>query len=77
LSAAGIALNKDQEKMADRETIIETGGGTGSGAATGLIIAALIVVLLIAGGFLVFNHGGSSGSVTLNVPKVTVNTPKG
>jgi hypothetical protein len=68
--------NKDQ-KMADRETIIDTGGGdSGSGVATGLIVAAVIIVLLIAGGFLVFNHGGSSGSVTLNVPKVTVDTPK-
>ncbi len=60
--------------MADRETIIDTGGG-GDGGAAGIIIAALIVVLLVAGGFLVFSHSGSSGSVTINVPKVTVTTP--
>ena len=35
--------------MADRETIIETGGG--DGGATGIVIAAIIVALLIAGGF--------------------------
>ena len=61
--------------MADRETIIDTGGG-GDGGATGIIIAALIVVLLVAGGFLVFGHKGSGSCVTLNVPKVTVTTPK-
>ncbi len=61
--------------MADRDTIIDTGCG-GDCVATGIIIAALIVVLLIAGGFLVFNHSSSGGSVTLNVPKVTVTAPK-
>ena len=61
--------------MADRETIIDTGGG-GGGAGIGIIVAVLIVVLLIAGGFLVFNHSGSSSSVTLDVPKVTVTAPK-
>jgi len=63
--------------MADRETIIETGRRAGAFAYAGSAgPPVVIVVLLIAGGFLVFNHGGSSGSVTLNVPKVTVNTPK-
>lgn len=61
--------------MADRETIIDTGGGDG-GAGVGVIVAVLIVVLLIAGGFLVFSHSGNSSAVTLNVPKVTVTTPK-
>jgi hypothetical protein len=61
--------------MADRETIIET-GSDGSGAALGIILAIIIVVLLIAGGFVAFSHSGSSSSVTLNVPKVTVTTPK-
>jgi hypothetical protein len=62
--------------MADRETIIETGGGD-SGFGAGMIIAIVVVVLaLIAGGYLVFNHSGSSGTVTVDVPKVTVTTPK-
>ena len=60
--------------MADRETIIETGdsdGGMGAGMIIGIVI---VVLLLIAGGYLVFNHSGSGTSVTLDVPKVTVNT---
>jgi hypothetical protein len=61
--------------MADHETIIET-GGDGSGPALGIAIAVIIVLLLVAGGFLVFNHNGSSSSVTLDVPKVTIATPK-
>ena len=63
--------------MADRETIIDTGGGgSRDGGAAAIIVAALIVVLLVAGGFLVFNQSGSGGSITVNVPKVTVTTPK-
>ena len=59
--------------MADRETIITDGGDGGMGA--GMIAAIVIVVLLlIAGGYLVFNHRGSGTTVTLDVPKVTVNT---
>jgi hypothetical protein len=60
--------------MADRETIIETGnsdGGMGAGMIVGIVI---VVLLLIAGGYLVFNHSSSGNSVTLDVPKVTVNT---
>jgi hypothetical protein len=42
----------------------------------GMIAAIVIVVLLlIAGGYLVVNRGGTSNSVTLDVPKVTVNAP--
>lgn len=60
--------------MADRETIIDTGGGDG-GMGAGMIAAIVIVVLLlIAGGYLVFNHTNSGTAVTLDVPKVTVNT---
>lgn len=59
--------------MADRETIIETGGG--DGGATGILIAAIIVALLIAGGFLIFSRGSNSSSVTLDIPKVTVTAP--
>jgi hypothetical protein len=65
-----------ESKMADRETII-TDGGDGGGMGTGVIAALVIVVLLlIAGGYLVINHGGSGSAVTVDVPKVTVNTPK-
>jgi hypothetical protein len=59
--------------MADRETIIDAGGG--DGGATGIVIAAIIVALLVAGGFLVFNSTGDRNSVTLDIPKVTVTTP--
>jgi hypothetical protein len=63
--------------MADRETIIDTGGGGDGGFGAGMIFAIVIVVLaLIAGGYLVFNHGGSTSSVTVDVPKVTVTTNK-
>ena len=60
--------------MADRETIIETGesdSGMGAGMIFGIVI---VVLLLIAGGYLVFNHSGSGTTVTLDVPRVTVNT---
>lgn len=61
--------------MADRETIIDTGGSGDGGMGAGMIAAIVIVVLLlIAGGYLVFNHSGSGSSVTLDVPKVTVNS---
>lgn len=61
--------------MADRETIITDGGGDG-GMGAGMIAAIVIVVLLlIAGGYLVVNHGASTNSVTVDVPKVTVTTP--
>ena len=57
------------------DTII-TGGDGGGGMGTGMIAAIVIVlVLLFAGGYLVVNHGGSGSNVTVDVPKVTVNTP--
>ena len=59
--------------MADRETIIETGGG--DGGAAGIVLAAIIVALLVAGGFLAFGHSGDRNSVTLDIPKVTVTAP--
>ncbi len=59
--------------MADRETIIETDGG--DGGAAGIVLAAIVIAVLVAGGFLVFGHNGSSNSVTLEVPKVTVTAP--
>jgi hypothetical protein len=40
-----------------------------------MILAIVVVVLLlIAGGYLVFNHGGSGTTATLDLPKVTVTT---
>ncbi|MEO8759007.1 MAG: hypothetical protein ABI398_14795 [Devosia sp.] len=62
--------------MADRETIIETTDDGGSSALLGILIGALIVVLLVVGGFLVFNYTGDSSNVTLEIPKVTITTPK-
>ena len=54
--------------MADRETIVETGGG-GAGIIAGIVIVALIVVLF----FVLFSNGtGGSGTVDIDVPAVTV-----
>jgi hypothetical protein len=39
-----------------------------------IAVLILVLVLLFAGGYLVINHGSSNG-VTVDVPKVTVNTP--
>ena len=61
--------------MADRTTIIDTGGGGDGGFGAGMSLAIVVgVLLLIAGGYLVINHGGSGTTATLDVPKVTVNT---
>ena len=60
--------------MADRETIIETGSGDGGMGAGMIATIVIVVLLLIAGGYLVINRGHSGTSVTLDVPKVTVNT---
>lgn len=58
------------------DTIITDGGGD-SGMDAGIFLAIVVVVaLLIAGGYLVINHGGSNSAVSVDVPKVTVNTPK-
>ena len=60
--------------MADRETIVETGSGSGG------IIAAVVIIALLVVGFLVFfnNGNGGSGTVDIDVPKVTVDvTPDG
>jgi hypothetical protein len=59
------------------ETIIDTGGGGDGGMGAGMIAAIVIVVLLlIAGGYLVFNRSGTTSTVTVDVPKVTVTAPK-
>ena len=66
---------RTEASMADRETIITDGSGGGS-LGTGMIaVLILVLVLLFAGGYLVINHGSSPSSVTVDVPKVTVNTP--
>jgi hypothetical protein len=61
--------------MADRETIIETGGGNSMGFIAGIVIVALVVI-----GFFLFvnNNGGGSRTVDVDVPAVTVDvTPDG
>jgi hypothetical protein len=59
------------------QTIIDTGGGGDGGMGAGMIAAIVIVILLlIAGGYLVFNKTASTSTVTVDVPKVTITTPK-
>lgn len=56
------------------DTII-TGSGGDSGMGAGLIVAIVVIILLlIGGGYLVINRGSSS-TVNVDVPKVTVTTP--
>lgn len=55
--------------MADRETIIETGGGMGTGVIAGIVIVALLVL----GYFLFVNHNGGGRTVDVDVPAVSVN----
>ena len=61
--------NKEKPKMADRETIIETGGGSSVAIIAGIIFAVVVVL-----GFLWFinNNGGGSRTVDVDVPAVTV-----
>lgn len=61
--------NKEKPKMADRETIIETGGGSSVALIAGIIFAVVLVL-----GFLWFinNNGGGSRTVDVDVPAVTV-----
>jgi hypothetical protein len=59
--------------MADRETIIEGGGDSGSGV---LIAIVVLVVVAIGAYFLFFNRPGNAPStVTVDVPAVTVPAP--
>jgi hypothetical protein len=60
---------KMEPKMADRETIIDPGGGGSAG-----LIAGIVVVVVLVLGFLWFlnNNGGGSGTVDVDVPAVTV-----
>lgn len=64
--------------MADRETIIDTGGG--DGGSSGVIVAIVVLVILAIGAyFLFFNRpvGSPAGgtSVTIEAPDVTVPVP--
>ncbi|MEO6395314.1 MAG: hypothetical protein ABIO40_05340 [Devosia sp.] len=65
--------------MADRETIIETGGDSG-----GAIVGGIVVIALIVLGFLLFTgtirfNGAPANPMTIEVPapapNVTVTTP--
>ena len=63
--------------MADRETIIETGGGDGG---SGVIVAIVVLVILAIGAyFLFFNRpvGAPAGgtSVTIEAPDINVPAP--
>jgi hypothetical protein len=61
-------LFSKEPKMADRETIIETGGGSGAGIIGGIVVVALLVL----GFFLFVNNNGGGGTVDVDVPAVTV-----
>ena len=59
--------------MADRETIITSGGDNGSGI---LVAIAVLVVIAIGAYSLFFNQPGNAPStVTVDVPAVTVPAP--
>ena len=55
--------------MADRETIIETGGGSGPAMIAGIIFAVVVVLGVL---WFLNNNGGSSGTVDVDVPAVSV-----
>ena len=53
----------------DRETVIVDRGGSGAGA----IVAIIVVLALIGVGYLIFaGNNGSSGTVDVDVPAVSV-----
>lgn len=54
--------------MADRETIVTSGGGAG-GVLAGILIVALVAVLAY---FVFFNGNGGSRTVDVDVPAVNV-----
>ena len=61
--------------MVERETIITDSGTGGGGGGMGIVLVLLVILLLVAGGWLVFSRSGNTATATLNVPKVTVETP--
>lgn len=61
--------------MADRETIIETRGGSGPAMIAGIIFAVVVVLGVL---WFLNNNGGGSRTVDVDVPAVTVDvTPDG
>jgi hypothetical protein len=55
--------------MADRETIIETGGGSGAAVIGGIALVLVVVVGLF---FIFGNQNGGSRTIDVDVPAVTV-----
>lgn len=55
--------------MADRETIIETGGGSGPAMLAGILFAVVIVLGAV---WFLNNGGGGSRTLDVDVPAVTV-----
>jgi hypothetical protein len=61
--------------MADRETIIETGGGSSAGLIAGVIFAVVVVLGIL---WFINTKGGGSRTVDVDVPAVSVDvTPDG
>jgi Pyruvate/2-oxoacid:ferredoxin oxidoreductase gamma subunit len=54
--------------MADRETIITGGGGSG----VGIIAGVLVVALVVLGFFYLANNSSGSRTVDVDVPAVSV-----
>ena len=50
--------------MADRETIIETGGGGGMAIIAGIVLAVVLVLGFL---WIVNNNGGGSGTLDVDV----------
>jgi hypothetical protein len=62
------APSAEGNQMADRETIVTTGGGS-----AGLIAGIVIVAVLVIAFFVFFNNGNAgSGTVDIDVPAVSV-----
>jgi hypothetical protein len=55
--------------MADRETIIETGSGSGVGMIAGIVFVVAVVLGLL---WFLSNQGGGSRTVDIDVPAVSV-----
>ena len=55
--------------MADRETIIETGGGSSAAVIAGIVFAIVVVIGVV---WFLNNDGSGSRTVDVDVPAVTV-----
>lgn len=61
--------------MADRETIIETRGGSSVGIIAGIVFVVVVVIGIV---WFLNNNGGGSRTIDVDVPAVTVDvTPDG